>query len=73
MLTYNQVQQTIFKYADEMAVPFADRFERFPQGGVAAMIANYLNDRAQFYYNFGCPEIGKECAEAAAEIIVRCG
>jgi len=71
-VTYAEVQKLILTYAPEMAGPFADRFERFPEGGSAAMIANYLNDKAKFYYDIDA-SIAKKLAEAAAEIIVRCG
>ena len=72
MMTYAEVQKLILMYAPEMAEPFADRFERFPEGGNAAMIANYLNDRASFYYNIN-ERIAKKLAKASAEIVVRCG
>lgn len=70
-MLYYQVQQIISKYAPEMAVSFADKWERFPVGGNAAMIVNYLNDKAQFYYSIGCENIGVELVNAATEIIVR--
>lgn len=70
-MIYSEVQQIILKYAPEMAPHFADRFERFPRGGQAAMIVNYLNDKATFYYNLGIDDIAKQCVSAAGEIITR--
>ena len=71
-MTYSEVQDIILRYAPEMAVPFADKFSRFPEGGNAAMIVNYLGDKAQFWYDIDT-KIGKLLADAGAEIIVRCG
>ena len=69
-MLYVDVQAIITTYAPEMLPDFADRFSRWPQGGTAATIVNYLNDRATFWYNFDAT-IAKRIAEAAAEIISR--
>jgi len=71
-LLYHEVYKIIATYANEVLPDFADRFERFPQGGQAAMIVNYLNDRAQFWYSID-KSVGESLANAAGEIIVRCG
>ena len=70
-MTYDDVYQVIAKYAGEMLPVFADSWSRFPQGGAAAMVVNYLNDKATMYYSFGADEAAKDCAFAAAEIITR--
>ncbi|MCD6516439.1 MAG: hypothetical protein J7L72_03315 [Candidatus Aminicenantes bacterium] len=70
MMTYSDVQNVIVRYAPEMAQPFADGFSRFPVGGNAAMIVNYLNEKAQFYYNIN-KEVAELLAAAASEIIIR--
>ena len=69
-MTYSEVQQIIFKYAPEMAPCFADGWSRFPQGGNAAMIVNYLNDHAETYRTLS-PEIAELMIDAATEIIIR--
>ena len=70
-MTYSDVYNVIAKYAGEMLVYFADSWSRFPQGGTAAQIVNYLNDKSAMYYSFGADEAAKDCAWAAAEIITR--
>ena len=70
-LSYDDCYQSIARYAPDMLSHFNDRWERFPQGGNAAMIVNFLNDKAQEYYKFGCDEVGKELANVAGEIIFR--
>jgi hypothetical protein len=71
-MSYDDVSQIIAKYAPEMQVPFADRFNRFPVGGNAAMIVNYLNDKGDFYRTID-KKVSDDLINAAAEIIVRCG
>lgn len=71
-VSYADVFQTITKYAPEMQPYFADKFSRFPEGGNAAMIVNYLNDKAAFYRDID-KSIADELVNAAGEIIVRCG
>lgn len=71
-MSYDDVFQVITKYALEMQSTFADKFSRFPEGGNAAMIVNYLNDRADFYWTID-ENIANDLADAAGEIIVRCG
>jgi hypothetical protein len=72
-MTYNEVQNIIGRYASEMAPYFADHWSRFPRGGTAAMIVNYLQERCNFYYDAGIPEVSKQLSDAAAEIIAREG
>ena len=73
-MSYDDVFCLISKYAPEMMSPFADKFSRFPVGGNAAMIANYLNDKADFYRSILEDEtIANDLVNAAGEIIVRCG
>ena len=69
-LSYSEVQNIILNYAPEMAPYFADGWSRFPQGGNAAMIVNYLNDHAETYRKIA-PEITELMIDAAAEIIIR--
>ena len=71
-MTYAEVQGLILSYAPEMAIPFADGFERFPQAGNAVMIADYLKDKSQFYYDIDA-KVAKQLADAATAIIARCG
>lgn len=71
-MTYDDVFRIITKYATEMQPHFADKFSRFPQGGNAAMIVNYLNDKADFYRTID-ESIANGLIDAATEIIVRCG
>ena len=71
-MTYDDVFQIITKYAHEMQRHFADKFSRFPEGGNAAMIVNYLNDKADFYRTID-ENIANDLVDAAGEIIVRCG
>lgn len=71
-MTYEDVCQVITKYAHEMLPYFADRWSRFPQGITAAMIANYLNDKADFYRDIDT-NIANDLLNSATEIIVRCG
>ena len=72
-LTYSQVEAIIRQYAPEMLSHFTDRWSRFPEGGQASMIINYLTDRGREYYDLGLPEIGEQLAQAGGEIIARCG
>lgn len=69
-MNYQEAQNIIILYANEMAPHFADKFQRFPKGGNAAMIVNYLNNRSQFWYSIK-RSVGKSLAEVAAEIIIR--
>ena len=71
-MTYAEVQSLILSYAPAMAIPFADGFERFPEAGNAVMIADYLKDKAQFYQDIDA-KVARQLADAATEIIVRCG
>ena len=71
-MSYDDVFQVIAKYACEMQPYYADGWSRFPQGGNAAMIANYLNDKADFYRIIDA-NITNDLLDAATEIIVRCG
>jgi len=71
-MSYDDVFQVITKYAHEMQPYFADGWSRFPQGGNAAMIANYLNDKADFYRTIDT-NIANDLLDSATEIIVRCG
>ena len=71
-MSYDDVFQVITKYAQEMQPYFADAWSRFPQGGNAAMIANYLNDKADVYRTID-DNITNDLLDAATEIIVRCG
>ena len=71
-LSYDDVFCLISKYAPEMQSHFADKFSRFPVGGNAAMIVNYLNDKADFYRSID-ETIANDLVDAAGEIIVRCG
>lgn len=71
-MSYDNVYQVIAKYAYKMLPVFADKWSRFPEGGNAAMIVNYLNDMADFYRNIDI-NITNEILNAAAEIIARCG
>lgn len=71
-MSYDDVFQVITKYAHEMQHHFADKFSRFPEGGNAAMIVKYLNDKADFYRTID-ENIANDLVDAAAEIIVRCG
>jgi len=71
-MSYDDVFQVISKYAGEMQPYFADGWSRFPQGGTAAMIVNYLNDKADFYRTID-GNITNDLLDAATEIIVRCG
>jgi hypothetical protein len=71
-MSYDDVFQVITKYAHEMQPYFADGWSRFPQGGNAAMIANYLNDKADFYRTIDT-NIANDLIDSATEIIVRCG
>jgi sugar/nucleoside kinase (ribokinase family) len=70
-MTYAEVRDVIAKYAHEMLPRFADGWSRFPRGGNAATIVNYLDDKAQMHYRLGNDDIGRLLAEAGAEIIVR--
>ena len=72
-MSYNDVFETVRDYAPEMLHVFADKFERFPAGGNAAMIANYLNDHADFWRKLGLDDVAEKMVNAAGEIIVRCG
>ena len=71
-MSYDDVAQVITKYAPEMQPHFADKFSRFPEGGNAAMIVNYLNDKADFYRTID-ETVSTDLVDAAGEIIVRCG
>jgi hypothetical protein len=71
-MTYEEVRHVIAKYAHEMLPQFADRWSRFPEGEVAATIVNYLNDKADFWWPVS-RDAAEELADAASEIIVRCG
>jgi len=71
-MSYDDVFQVITKHAHEMQPYFADGWSRFPQGGNAAMIANYLNDKADFYRTIDT-NIANDLLDSATEIIVRCG
>jgi hypothetical protein len=71
-MSYDDVFRVITKYAPEMQVYFADKFSRFPEGGNAAMIVNYLNDKADFYRTID-ESIADDLVDAATEIIIRCG
>jgi len=71
-MSYDDVFQVITKYAPEMQANFADKFSRFPKGGNAAMIVNYLNDKADFYRAIN-EKVSTDLVNAAGEIIVRCG
>ena len=69
-MSYSEVYDVIALYAHEMLKYFADGWSRFPQGGNAAMIVNYLNDKAQFYYDVN-ENVAKKLAAAGGEIIAR--
>jgi len=71
-MTYDEVRRVITQYAVEMLPYFADGWSRFPQGGNAAMIVNYLNDKAAFYRPID-DDVAADLLDAATEIIVRCG
>ena len=71
-MSYDDVFQVITKHAHEMQPYFADGWSRFPQGGNAAMIANHLNDKADFYRTIDT-NIANDLLDSATEIIVRCG
>ena len=72
-MTYDEVYKVIATYANEMLPLFADGWSRFPEGGNAATIVNYLNDRASFFYDINEPDTATTIVDAATEIIVRCG
>ena len=69
-LSYDDVYQILSMYANEMLPFFADGWSRFPQGGNAAMIVNYLNDQAKLWYKIN-PDVATKLVEAATEIIFR--
>ena len=69
-MLHHEATKIITTYASEMLPLWADRFERWPQGGQAAMIANYLNDHAETYRKIA-PDVCKQMIEVATEIIVR--
>ncbi|HOD97372.1 MAG TPA: hypothetical protein PLT63_01220 [Syntrophales bacterium] len=71
-MSYAEVLQVITKYAPEMQHCFENKFGRFPKGGEAAMIVNYLNDTADLY-RAERENIVNDLVDAATEIIVRCG
>ena len=71
-MSYDDVYKTIARYANEMLPYYADGWSRFPQGGNAAMIVNYLNDQSNFYRKIN-KNIANDLLDSATEIIVRCG
>jgi hypothetical protein len=71
-LSYDDVLDIITYYAPEILPHFTNGCSRFPVGGKAAMIANYLNDISQHYYNLGFYYITKDIVNAAGEITHRC-
>ena len=70
-MSYDDIFQIITKYAQEMQRHFADKFSRFPEGANAAMIVNYLNDKADFYRTID-EKIANDLVDAAAEIADKC-
>ena len=69
-MTYTEARNIIIKYANEMTEPFSDRFQRFPEGGCAVIIANYLQDRADYWYDID-KRISALVMDVAIEIIIR--
>ena len=70
-MSYDDVYKIIAKYANDMLPHFADGWSRFPEGGNAAMIANFLNERADFYRTRN-ESITNDLLDASCEIITRC-
>lgn len=70
-MSYDDVYNVIAKYAPEMLQYYADKWSRFPRGGNAAMIVNYLNDRCMWWHDHD-KDTALIIADAAAEIISRC-
>lgn len=71
-MSYDEVFNVIAKYASDILPFFADKFNRFPQGDNALMIANCLNDKADFFRTIDS-DISDNIRDAAKEIIKRCG
>ncbi|OEU68416.1 MAG: hypothetical protein BBJ57_02305 [Desulfobacterales bacterium PC51MH44] len=68
--SYSESYDLISRYANEMLPYFADGWSRFPQGGNAAMIVNFLNTQADFWRDHN-PELCQDLLDVATEIITR--
>ncbi len=67
---YNDALQTITTYAPELLHIFSDGWSRWPQGHNAVQCVQLLQQKVDMWYGFGQPEIAKQIANVAGEIIV---
>lgn len=64
----SQVEKIIAIYAPEVTSYFANRFKRWPIGQSAAVIIDYLEQKADFWYGID-KDVAKKISEAATEIL----
>ncbi len=65
---YCDVQDVILRFALDLAPEFADRFERFPNGGTANYIADELRKKAGMFAGMNIDEPADLLRKAADEI-----